>query len=252
MRRAFQHLQAAWYEYLLEVLVIVVGVLGAFVLNSWNEERGRLQLEQEVLEQLSADLQRSVESAEDCSRQHLSIIGDAQAVLEHMAGSEPYDDSLSYLLSSAFFYTELDTDLGGYRTMHSHGVDILVNGELRSRIIHHFEKRLATMQRREDILYAFADKVKLEEGQKHFEYTFGLEGFEREEGTATSWSGTRLRSVPRDYEQLRTSEDFRYHLRTYMETVKWYEVGMQIYREQTADLVREIEAEVALRFGDGS
>ena len=195
----------SWRKYLFETLAIMVGVFGAFALNNWNENRRLEQLEQEALEQLSADLQRSVESVADCSESHKRIIRDAGSVLEHMAGTAPYDDSLSYLLASSFFYTDLDTDLGAYKTMQSHGVDIVTNDELRNLIIQHFEQRLTVMQRREDILYDFADKVKLQEGQKYFDYTFELEGFERDGKTATSWNNVRLRSVPRDYEDLRTS-----------------------------------------------
>ena len=142
-----------------------------------------------------------------------------------------------------------DTDLGAYKTMQSHGVDIVTNDELRNLIIQHFEQRLTVMQRREDILYDFADKVKLQEGQKYFDHTFELEGFERDGKTATSWKDVRLRSVPRDYEALRVSDEWRYHLRTYMETVKWYEVSMQVYRTQTLQLIATIEAELAARFG---
>lgn len=240
---------SSWRNYLLETLAIMVGVFGAFALNSWNEGRGRQQLEQEVLSQLSADLKRSVESVASCSRVHKQIIRDAGLVLDHMAGTEPYDDSLSYLLASSFFYTGLDTDLGAYKTMQSHGVDIVTNDELRNLLIQHFEQRLTVMQRREDILYDFADKVKLQEGQKYFEYTFGLEGFERDGEMATSWSQVRLRSVPRDYEALRASDEWRYHLRTYMETVKWYEVGIQVYRTETLQLIATIDAELTDRFG---
>lgn len=248
MRSALRHVRSSWYEYVLEILVIVLGVLGAFALNNWNEGRARRGLEQEVLEQLAADLQRTVESVEQSSGSHLGVIERAGRLLEHMAGEQPYDDSISYLLASSFFWSQLQTDLGGYKTMQSHGVDIVENRELRNDIIHHFERRLSGIKRREEILFAFSDKVKLEEAQKHFEYTFGLEGFFQDGEPVKSWSGTGLRSVPRDYEELRESEEFRYHVRTYMETVKWYEVSAQVFGEQTAELVEAIEAELARRF----
>ena len=248
MRKAFGHIKSTWYEYVLEILVIIVGVLGAFALGNWNEDRVRQGLEREVLEQLSADLRRTLESVERNSRSHLAIIEDGEALLEHMAGEEPYDDSISYLLSSAFFWTQLDTDLGGYKTMQSHGVDIISNQGLRNDLIHHFEKRLDVIERREQILFAFSDKVKLQEAQKHFEYTFGLENFVQDGEPVKGWSGTALRSVPRDYEQLRRSSEFRYQVRTYLETVKWYEVSVQVFGQQTAELVEAIDAELVRRF----
>ena len=248
MRTSPDHMKSSWYHYVLEILVIILGVLGAFGLNNWNESRLRQGLEQEVLEQLSADLGRTLGSVEVSSRSRLSTIERSETLLAHMAGDKPYDDSISYLLASSFFWSQLDTDLGGYKTMQSHGVDIIASRELRSDIIHHFERRLAGIKRRQEILFTFSDKVKLYEAQKNFEYTFGLDHFVQDGKPVTSFAGTDLRSVPRDYEQLRRSDEFRYHVRTYMETVKWFEVSAQVFGSQTAELIEGINAELARRF----
>ena len=53
--------------------------------------------------------------------------------------------------------------------MQSHGVDVVSDRVLRNRISHHFERQVASMKRREGILYAFADRVKLEETADLFE-----------------------------------------------------------------------------------
>jgi len=245
MNKAAKHLADNWFKYILEVLVIIVGVLGAFGLNHWNEARLRLRTEQDVLKQIAFDLQRTVNSVQACSDSHLRIIATAQKAIDHMEGSEPYTDEVAYWLAGAFFYTQLDNDLGGYKTMLSHGVDIVSNRELRNQIIYHFEKRLATTKRRERILFDFADKVKLYESQKYFNYTFGVENFFVDGEAAKTWSGVRLKSEPRNYELLRNSAEYRYHLRTYMETVKWYELSIQEIGAQTATLIEAIDAEVA-------
>jgi len=248
VKSAVRHIKSYWYKYLLETLVIVVGVLGAFALNNWNESKVRLRTEKEVLDQISSDLQRTVDSVERSSSSHKQIIATAMELLDHMAGDEPYDEAISYQLAESFFYTQLDNDLGGYKTMQSHGVDIIANQDLRNQIIHHFGQRLAVTKRRESILFDFADKVKLYECQKYFKHTFEVENFFVGEETATGWGDIRLRSEPRDYEVLRRSEEYRYHLKTYMETVKWYEVGIQVFGRETGELVDAIGEEVTSRF----
>ena len=61
MKTILEILQRKWAEYLLEILVIVIGVLGAFILNNWNDQR-KLKKEEKVTlsnfkESLKNDLQ---------------------------------------------------------------------------------------------------------------------------------------------------------------------------------------------------
>ena len=49
MKKILKHLGTDWYKYLLELIVITAGVLGAFALNSWNEENKSLQQSRDIL-----------------------------------------------------------------------------------------------------------------------------------------------------------------------------------------------------------
>lgn len=62
MKKIFIHLKSEWYKYGLETLVVIVGILGAFALNNWNENRKEKYIEQNYLVRLYEELQNDKET----------------------------------------------------------------------------------------------------------------------------------------------------------------------------------------------
>ena len=54
--RIINHLTSDWFRYGFETLAVVVGILVAFALDNWNEERKQDLLEIQYLNGLRADL----------------------------------------------------------------------------------------------------------------------------------------------------------------------------------------------------
>jgi len=75
MKKILETLKRKWAEYLLEIIVITIGILGAFILNNWNDNRANRILETEIYNDLYMSLQTD-------SIQLVKIIGDLKASIE--------------------------------------------------------------------------------------------------------------------------------------------------------------------------
>ena len=61
MKRILTTLSLKWPEYLLELVVIVAGILGAYALNNWNEREKDQKLVMSYLQLLDKDLNADIE-----------------------------------------------------------------------------------------------------------------------------------------------------------------------------------------------
>lgn len=100
MKRILSTLKEKWPEYILEILVITIGILGAFALNSWNEQNNSKILEKEYISRLIEDL------AKDTANFNQELINtqirfrEAQTLYEIITTEKPIiPDTAQFLLS---------------------------------------------------------------------------------------------------------------------------------------------------------
>jgi len=74
--KVFKHLRSDWFRYGFETIAVVVGILVAFALDNWNEERKQDLLEIEYLQGLKSDL------ANDTTYYNRRIV-DSEWIIEH-------------------------------------------------------------------------------------------------------------------------------------------------------------------------
>ncbi|MCZ6703146.1 MAG: hypothetical protein O6940_08905 [Ignavibacteria bacterium] len=65
MKNFINHLKSEWYKYILEIIVITIGILGAFTLNNWNENMKSAINQNESLNKLKLDLEYNIKRLND-------------------------------------------------------------------------------------------------------------------------------------------------------------------------------------------
>lgn len=91
MKRILNTISQKWPEYLLEILVITIGILGAFGLNNWNEFRKTSLREADILEEINYEFKENLEEYYQTKKNHQQAAENGQWLLNHY----PYFDTIS-------------------------------------------------------------------------------------------------------------------------------------------------------------
>jgi len=86
MKQILKHLRENWIRHGFETLVVTIGILGAFMLNSWNEHRKNSIEEREYLERIINDLEADLVELEETVGANESVVLTASQIIEQLEG----------------------------------------------------------------------------------------------------------------------------------------------------------------------
>lgn len=106
MKRIITTLSQKWPEYLLEILVLIIGIYGAFELENWNESRKSSQQEQLILSGLKEEFLQNLKELEHDHEYNTISLRAAKAILDANGQSMPgrkVDSLLGHAINFATF-----------------------------------------------------------------------------------------------------------------------------------------------------
>jgi len=111
MKKILETLKRKWAEYLLEILVITIGILGAFALNNWNEIRKERIQEQLILIGLREEFQQNLEELKS-DHNYNTLCLEASKRLLDLNGRPTNKQKIDSLIGIALNYADFDPRVG--------------------------------------------------------------------------------------------------------------------------------------------
>jgi len=142
MKKILETLKRKWAEYLLEMIVIIFGILGAFTLNNWNQWRKDGLKEKEILTDLIENLNYNVNTIQKITETLNGNHKSSNIIINTIEQKKFFHDSLaSHLATSLDPTTEMieELTLMGYESLKNNGFDLIRNDTLKKEIVRLFE-----------------------------------------------------------------------------------------------------------------
>ena len=188
-----------------EIVLVVIGILIALQINTWNEERKESVQENQLLKELSLNLQSNIEEFnKNINFQNSSIQG-IDILLDHLETDKPYHDSLSFYFRGLIYLEQIVVSRSAYETLKSVGLKNIRSDSLRREIIDLFEMTYP------NIVNLIRDVAMQRYGTK----LTNIDKYFR--------TNRELEAVPIDYEALKQNQEFInwiYNLRSWKNAVR--------------------------------
>ncbi|MEP0985743.1 hypothetical protein [Ekhidna sp.] len=139
MKKLLSTLKEKWAEYLLEILVITFGILGAFLLNNWNENRIASDTRKLTINRLIEDVKSDIKRFEYLDYRLGDRVVKCDSVLELFKNLNSEEDRLSMISVHLINFFLVESNLTTYEEMLNTGrLYSMDDKQLRTRIINYY------------------------------------------------------------------------------------------------------------------
>jgi len=229
-----KHLRKNWFKYGLETLVVVVGVLGAFSLNNWNEYRKDRAKESELLLQIQDNIRRNMdELVQELNTGDTMVVGSMKRILRAIEDPDVYRDSIVDDFNVIYLVTDPPFTYAGYNALQDASLEIIENPVLRDEIVTLFDVRYPWLQ-------AVIDELEITI-IKPSSGTFVYDNFYRDFSNGAADG----RLVPNNYDELMRSEKLKNIASQNLGWTRWFMGHKRNILRESEVVLSLIEQELA-------
>jgi len=140
LRTIFSHLRSQWYKYVIEVIVVILGILIAYNLEQWRDARNNKRREIEVLKEFQSALSADLAEMHSNIRMHEYSILSSKIILKVIKDDLPYHDSLDACFAHTHTFTVFSGRIGAIEQLKNTNLAIVSNDSLRLEIISMYDE----------------------------------------------------------------------------------------------------------------
>jgi len=124
-----------------EIILVVIGILIALQINNWNEHKKDQIFEQEILEQIRANLIKDKLTLEYIKTNFEKAMSSTEKIL-NATWTEAEKDSVKYWLGDVIQFDRFQPLTNAYEVAKSKGLDLITNKQLRFQIGDYYDDQL--------------------------------------------------------------------------------------------------------------
>ncbi len=180
-----------------EIALVVIGILIALQINTWNEHRKLKAEEVKLLENFKTTLQGDTAQFSYYIEEFGTIENSINILIEHMDEDLPYQNSLQFHFLNSTAVWSPGTDLGVFSTLTSNDLNIISNDSLKQSIVDY---------------YAFANRDFRPLTQRYQEIIYNASRDLFNTRFDQIWNTSARAMIPHDYASLKSDKEYNYFL----------------------------------------
>lgn len=236
IKRILSTFKEKWPEYLFEIIVLIIGIYGAFELANYGENRNRRRAELEILKGCQTELIADLAEI-DLNRSELrKSKGSLDLILEVLENDGSYHDSLAFHFNYLLLPMHFVHSTSSFETAKSKGLDIISNPVIRTKLISLYDSQY------DFFIQGEAEELaEVQYGMRHILPGRFEEGYNYPNSDYT-FSGTM---VPKDFESLKRDEEFLYFIKTQSNRTRSYiDFFYENLRKSVSSMIQDLDQEI--------
>jgi hypothetical protein len=208
LRIIFNHLKSQWYKYIIEVIVVIMGILIAYNLEQWSDARNNKKREIAILKEFKAALGADLKEIQGNIREHENSILSSRIVLKVIKDNLPYHDSLDACFAYTHAFTTFSGRVGPIEQLKNTDLEIVSNDSLRLNIISMYDEAFPRLRSVE--LVILRDYEQLRDFDRLYFEAYDIERVSTNKSVPSPFWGLMS---PILFTELKTNPEYSAHLR---------------------------------------